>query len=137
MKWNITPSTTLRASAGLGYRSTNVLTDNIGMLATGRASSSPELGDPGPSGAGADRGRQPDADLSGSSSPGDATLSFDYFRTQFFHAVVVDQEYDPETIRVYGSIGPSWTDTYQIDFSWSPVEPARPSLQRSATRTAR
>ena len=36
--------------------------------------------------------------------------------------MVVDQEYDPETIRVYGSSGPSWTDTYQIDFSWSPVE---------------
>ncbi|MDE6374149.1 MAG: TonB-dependent receptor, partial [Alistipes sp.] len=36
VKWNITPTTTLRASAGLGYRSTNVITDNIGMLATGR-----------------------------------------------------------------------------------------------------
>ena len=37
LKWNITPSTTLRASGGLGYRSTNVITDNIGVLATGRA----------------------------------------------------------------------------------------------------
>lgn len=37
LKWNITPSTTLRGSAGLGYRSTNVITDNIGVLATGRA----------------------------------------------------------------------------------------------------
>ena len=121
VKWNITPSTTLRASAGLGYRSTNVLTDNIGMLATGRAIVVPELGD-------LDRLEQA-LTVGGSLTqtfglvePGDATLSFDYFRTQFFHAVVVDQEYDPETIRVYGSSGPSWTDTYQIDFSWSPVE---------------
>ena len=37
IRWNITPSTTLRGSAGLGYRSTNVITDNIGILATGRA----------------------------------------------------------------------------------------------------
>ncbi len=121
VKWNITPSTTLRASAGLGYRSTNVLTDNIGMLATGRAIVVPELGD-------LDRLEQA-LTVGGSLTqtfglvePGDATLSFDYFRTQFFHAVVVDQEYDPETIHVYGSSGPSWTDTYQIDFSWSPVE---------------
>ena len=121
VKWNITPSTTLRASAGLGYRSTNVLTDNIGMLATGRAIVVPELGD-------LDRLEQA-LTVGGSLTqtfglvePGDATLSFDYFRTQFFHAVVVDQEYDPETIRVYGSSGRSWTDTYQIDFSWSPVE---------------
>jgi outer membrane receptor for ferrienterochelin and colicins len=121
VKWNITPSTTLRASAGLGYRSTNVLTDNIGILATGRAIVVPELGD-------LDRLEQA-LTVGGSLTqtfglvkPGDATLSFDYFRTQFFHAVVVDQEYDPETIRVYGSSGPSWTDTYQIDFSWSPVE---------------
>ena len=121
VKWNITPSTTLRASAGLGYRSTNVLTDNIGMLATGRAIVVPELGD-------LDRLEQA-LTVGGSLTqtfglvePGDATLSFDYFRTQFFHAVVVDQEYDSETIRVYGSSGPSWTDTYQIDFSWSPVE---------------
>ena len=36
IKWNITPTTILRGSAGLGYRSTNVITDNIGVLATGR-----------------------------------------------------------------------------------------------------
>ena len=27
-----------------------------------------------------------------------ATLSFDYFRTQFYNSVVADQEYDPEAI---------------------------------------
>ncbi len=35
IRWNITPTTTLRASAGLGYRSTNLFTDNIGILTTG------------------------------------------------------------------------------------------------------
>ncbi|MDE5622898.1 MAG: TonB-dependent receptor, partial [Alistipes sp.] len=37
LRWNITPTTTLRASAGLGYRSTKLVSDYIGMLATGRA----------------------------------------------------------------------------------------------------
>ena len=121
VKWNITSSTALRASAGLGYRSTDVITDNIGMLATGRALIIPEL----------DALNRLEKALTvggsltqtfGLVNPGDATLSFDYFRTQFYNAVVVDQEYDPETIRVYGSTGRSWTDTYQIDFTWTPVE---------------
>ena len=121
VKWNITSSTTLRASAGLGYRSTDVITDNIGMLATGRALVIPEL----------DALNRLEKALTvggsltqtfGLVNPGDATLSLDYFRTQFYNAVVVDQEYDPETIRVYGSTGRSWTDTYQIDFTWTPVE---------------
>ena len=121
VKWNVTPSTTLRASAGLGYRSTNVITDNIGMLATGRELVIPALGD-------LDR-LEKALTLGGSLTqtfglvnPGDATLSFDYFRTQFCNSVVVDQEYDARTIRVYDSDGRSFTDTYQIDFSWTPVE---------------
>ncbi len=121
VKWNVTPSTTLRASAGLGYRSTNVITDNIGMLATGRELVIPALGD-------LDR-LEKALTLGGSLTqtfglvnPGDATLSFDYFRTQFCNSVVVDQEYDAQTIRVYDSNGRSFTDTYQIDFSWTPVE---------------
>ena len=121
VKWNITSSTALRASAGLGYRSTDVITDNIGMLATGRALVIPEL----------DALNRLEKALTvggsltqtfGLVNPGDATLSLDYFRTQFYNAVVVDQEYDPETIRVYSSTGRSWTDTYQIDFTWTPVE---------------
>ena len=52
----------------------------------------------------------------------DATLSFDYFRTQFYNSVVADQEYDPTQIRIYDTDGRSYTDTYQVDFSWSPVE---------------
>ena len=121
VKSNVTPSTTLRASAGLGYRSTNVITDNIGMLATGRELVIPALGD-------LDR-LEKALTLGGSLTqtfglvnPGDATLSFDYFRTQFCNSVVVDQEYDAQTIRVYDSDGRSFTDTYQIDFSWTPVE---------------
>ena len=128
LKWNITPSTTLRASAGLGYRSTNVITDNIGVLATGRKI--------------VFLGSEPGAvdfkrfdrmekaltvggsltqtfSLAGSDN---ATLSFDYFRTQFYNSVVADQEYDPEAIVFYNTDGRSFTDTYQVDFSWTPVE---------------
>ena len=35
---------------------------------------------------------------------------------------MADQEYDPEAIVFYNTDGRSFTDTYQIDFSWTPVE---------------
>lgn len=31
----------------------------------------------------------------------DATLSFDYFRTQFYNSVIADQEYSPNDIYIY------------------------------------
>lgn len=131
LKWNITPSTTLRASAGLGYRSTNLLTDNIGVLATGRAIR-PVVFEGGvpvdvPF---ADIDRMEKALTVGGSltqtfslvKADDATLSIDYFRTQFFNSVVADQEMSADRIVFYNTDGRSFTDTYQVDFSWSPVE---------------
>lgn len=122
LKWDITPSTTLRLSGGLGYRSTNILTDNLGMMATGRKIILPNSFK--------DFDRMEKAWTAGGSltqtftlvKHRDATLSFDYFRTQFKHSVVVDQERDTESIYLYESGHPSYTDTYQIDFSWTPIE---------------
>ncbi|WP_418992157.1 TonB-dependent receptor [Alistipes sp.] len=121
LRWNLTPSTTLRASAGLGYRSTNIITDNIGMLATGRRIEIPDF-------KGFDR-MEKALTVGGSltqsfslAGTDNATLSFDYFRTQFYNAVVADQEMYADRIVLYNSDGRSFTDTYQIDFSWTPVE---------------
>jgi len=123
VKWNITPSTVLRASAGLGYRSTNLITDNIGVLATGRHFVMRD-------GFSKDFDRMEKALTFGGSltqtfglvKPGDATLSFDYFRTQFYNQVVADQEYMPDAVLFYNTDGRSYTDTWQVDFTWSPVE---------------
>ena len=104
IRWNITPSTTLRGSAGLGYRSTNVITDNIGILATGRAivfkdsdfSKFNRL----------EKALTVGGSLTqtfGLVSADDATLSFDYFRTQFYNSVIADQEYNADQILLYNS----------------------------------
>lgn len=131
VKWNITPSTTLRASAGLGYRSTNLLTDNIGVLATGRAIQPVSFVDGLPQVVGFDDIDRMEKALTvggsltqtfGLVKPGDATLSVDFFRSQFYHSVVTDQEMFADRIVFYGTDGRSFTDTYQIDFTWSPVE---------------
>ncbi len=117
IKVDITPSTVLRASAGLGYRRTNLITDNIWMLATNRSIYS-----------------LVDDDIEMALTAGgsltqyfsllgyeNTTLSFDYFRTQFYNTVVADQEYADPHIMLYNTDNRSYTDTYQVDFQWTPT----------------
>ena len=122
IKWNITPRTTLRASAGMCYRRHNLFTDNIWMMTTSRNIT---LGD-------IDNDMETAATFGGSLSQtfrlaGDdqATLSFDYFRTQFLNTMVFDQEFnynEPKNniIKIYNSTDRSFTDNYQLDFNWTP-----------------
>ncbi|MGN0007039.1 MAG: TonB-dependent receptor domain-containing protein [Alistipes sp.] len=123
IKWNITPTTVLRGSVGLGYRPTDVITDNIGILATGRRIVFDN-------GYGRRFDRMEEALTAGGSLSQtistvryrDMTISFDYFRTQLFHSVIADQEFDADYIHVYSTGGRSYTNTYQVDLTWNPVE---------------
>ena len=123
IKWNITPTTVLRGSAGLGFRPTDIITDNIGIMATGRriVFDTPF---------GRDFNRMEKALTAGGSfaqtistvNYRDMTISLDYFRTELFHSVVVDQERDANNIYIYTTDGKSYTNTYQVDLTWNPVE---------------
>ncbi len=123
IRWALTPSTVVRASAGLGYRTSNIVTDNIGILATGRKI----LFDQNTESA---FDAQEKALTYGASlmqtftliRPSDATISFDYFRSNFMNQVLVDQEVNSDSIFIYSSADDSYTDTYQVDFTWSPIE---------------
>ena len=129
IKWSITPRTTLRASAGLGSRRQNLVTDNIWMMTTSREILNLDnLHDD----------MEQALTVGGSISQtfklaGDdmATISFDYFRTQFFNTMVFDQEtanntmifdqkIEDNTIAIYNSHERSFTDNYQVDFNWTP-----------------
>ena len=119
IRWSITPRTTLRASAGMGYRRQNLVTDNIWMMTTSRDIMF----------AGLDNDMEAAATFGGSLSQtfrladdDQATISFDYFRTQFFNTMVFDQETADNSILIYNSKGKSFTDNYQIDFNWTPFK---------------
>ena len=119
IKWNITPTTVLRGSAGLGHRPTDIVTDNIGIMATGRTIN-----------IASDLDRMEHALTAGGSlsqsfstfAPNDLTVSVDYFYTKIFNTVVVDQEESPTTIEIYNSKGRSRTHTAQIDITWTPIQ---------------
>lgn len=123
VKWNITPTTVFRASAGLGYRPTDVITDNIGILATGHQI----YGVPRHY---RDLNRMETALTAGGSltqtistiNHNDMTISFDYFRTQLFHSVIVDQEYIYGATFIYNTNKKSFTNSYQVDLTWTPIE---------------
>ena len=125
IRWDITPSTVLRGSAGLGYRRASIFTDNIWMLATGRKALVKNLTDDIEMALTAGGSLTQYIKWGGYS---DATISFDYFRTQLFNTVLADQELGkvggtPEDeIWIYNTDGRSFTDTYQVDFQWTPVK---------------
>ena len=119
IKWNITPTTVLRGSTGLGHRPTDIVTDNIGILATGRIINISRKLD-----------RMEHALTAGGSlsqsistfAPNDLTISVDYFYTRIFNTVVVDQEGSPWVIDIYNNYGKSRTHTAQIDITWTPIK---------------
>ena len=127
IRWDITPSTVLRGSAGLGYRRASIFTDNIWMLATGRKALVKDLNDDIEMALTAGGSLTQYIKWGGYS---DATISFDYFRTQLYNTVLADQELGskgmpatPEDeIWIYNTDGRSFTDTYQVDFQWTPVK---------------
>ena len=121
IRWSITPRTTLRASAGMGYRRQNLVTDNIWMMTSSRNIKLTDafMRDGNDMEAAATFGgslsqtfRLAQDDM--------ATISFDYFRTQFFNTMVFDQETADNTTLIYNSHDRSFTDNYQIDFNWTP-----------------
>ena len=125
IRWNVTPSTVVRASAGLGYRRASIFTDNIWMMATGRKIITKNLDNDIEQALTAGGSITQTLKLGGYS---DATLSVDYFRTQLYNTVLADQELGAamgtpaDEIWIYNSGDKSFSDTYQVDFQWTPVK---------------
>lgn len=117
LKYAFDPRLVFRALGGRGFRSAYIIPDNMGILSTGRRIDSWR-----------------DLDIEDAWTYGanltaylpfgyeDASLSFDYFRSDFNKQVIVDQEYDLSKISVYNLDGRSFTNTYQIDFNLELIE---------------
>ena len=117
IRWAITPRTTLRASAGMGYRRQNLVTDNIWIMTSSRNIITDNLNDDMERAATFGGSLAQTFPLAGDDQ---ATISIDYFRTQFTNTMVFDQERGDNTTHIYNTDGKSYTDNYQIDFNWTP-----------------
>ncbi len=118
VKYAFTDKLIFRASGGRGFRSPNQISDNLGILSTGRAivlEDNPDIEDAWTYGA--------NFTVYMPVGFNDNTyLSFDYFRTDFNKQLLIDQERDVTKIWLYNLDGRSYTNTYQVDFSTEPVE---------------
>ena len=118
IKYDFADNLIFRASGGKGYRTPNLIADNLGVLSTGRKlmfDSNLDI----------EQAWTYGLNLTGYFSAGygqRSSLSFDYFRSDFTHQVLVDQERDLNYVWFYNLNGPSYTNTFQVDLMMEPVE---------------
>ncbi len=123
-KYSFSDETVLRLTGGRGFRTPQVITDNLGVLSSGRGLAI------------ADNLQAEDAWTFGGNFTQYFRLgerennyfSFDYFRTSFNHKVVYDWDVDMNNVSIYdfndATMGSNraYTDTYQFDLSLEPFE---------------
>ncbi|MCB0760543.1 MAG: TonB-dependent receptor [Flavobacteriales bacterium] len=123
VRYSITENTSLKLAAGRGFRSPNVIMENVGLLASSRTWDI--QGDPNKPGFGLD----PESAWNGGISLvskfklryRDASLAVDFYRTHFENQIIADME-TAGTVKFYNLNGPSWSNSFQTEFSWSPVK---------------
>ncbi len=118
VKYSFTDKLIFRASGGRGYRSPNQISDNLGILSTGRSivlEESPDIEDAWTYGANITQ-------YLPFGFNDNSYISFDYFRSDFNKQLLIDQESNDAIIMLYNLDGKSFTNTYQFDFSTEPFE---------------
>jgi len=113
VKYNLTETTILRASAGIGYRTANIIAENNTMLATSRRLFITE------------EPKQEAATNLGINLTQYFTLlgkelrlSGEVYHTSFQNQVILDFDKDPQAIYVYNLDGRSYSNAYQVEASY-------------------
>ncbi len=116
IRYDITESTTVRVSAGKGYRVPNIIAENTGLLVSARQFE--VLEDIKPEEAwnyGATLTQNFDL------FNNDATFIIEYFRTDFDNQLIVDIDNNPFTALFYNLDGKSYSNSFQVEFSFEPL----------------
>ena len=117
IRYQIDSNTVLRASAGLGYRTANIISENLYLLASQRNFVVTE------------DLKQEKAINYGINLTKDfklfknkAEFSIDVYRTEFVNQVVVDLDKTPTTAYFYNLKGKSYANSYQTQLTFEPVK---------------
>ncbi len=113
LKYNIDENTTLRASAGKGYRSINLFAENLNYLASSRQFviiDKPQYEEAWNYGLNLTR-YFPINDR-------DLRITAEYYRTDFLKQTVVDIDSDVREVRFYNLNGKSYSNNYQIELAY-------------------
>lgn len=118
LRWNITENTTLRASAGRGYRSPRVLTENMSYLASNRVL---QFNGDFDMEQAWNYGLNISQDIAIDENR-KVTLSADFYRTDFVDRVIVDMDQDVHKIVFYNLDGRSYSNSFQADVTVQPLK---------------
>ena len=115
VKYNFTDHIIFRVSAGRGYRSPNIISENIGLLASSKKYNIQSIND---------------LDIEKAWNYGanltfyipmprneTMTVSMDYYRTDFDNQAIVDMEYNRQQIYFYNLHGKSYANAWQMDLN--------------------
>jgi outer membrane receptor protein involved in Fe transport len=117
IRFALNESTTLRASAGMGYRSANIISENLSLLASQRIIDFTE------------NPKQEKALNFGANFSKEfkvfgkkAELDIDVYRTSFINQVILDLDSTPTTAFIYNLNGRSFSNSYQAQLTYEPVK---------------
>jgi len=113
VKYGLDDNTTIRVSAGKGYRSVNLLAENLNYLASSRefiVINNPTF----------EEGWNYGFNLTRyfSISNRELRITADYYRTDFIKQTVVDIDSDVRQVRFYDLNGKSYSNNYQIELAY-------------------
>lgn len=112
-KYNLTNNTTLRASAGKGYRTANIFAENSAILASSRQIIlEEELKVEEAWNYGANISQK--INIWGDKK---MELNVDFYRTDFVNQIVVDVEANSQEVRFYNLRGESYSNSFQAEIS--------------------
>ena len=118
MRYNPDQHTSLRASAGRGYRSVNVLSENLGIVASSRTFFYLEEFD-------IEKAWNYGLNVTRSfhlNGQREANVSLDFYRTDFQNQVVVDIDRDVSGVYFYNLDGRSYSNSFQAEIVIQPLE---------------
>ena len=124
MRYAITEQSVFRASGGRGQRTSSIIAENIGLLASSREIII--VGDSTISGFGL---RPEIAWNYGANftqtfrvSKREAVLSFDFYRTDFVNQVVIDLDHSPQQAWFYNLTGRSFSNSFQAQLDYEVIK---------------
>jgi outer membrane receptor for ferrienterochelin and colicins len=122
-RWSVTDRTSIKISAGTGYRSPNLIMDHVGVLASNRTISIEGGEAEWPFGLRMERATTLGIVIGSKFKLfyRDAAFTVDVYRTDFQDQIVADWE-TPTELRFYNLNGVSWSNSAQAELQWSPVK---------------
>lgn len=121
-RYSLTENSTIKLAIGKGFRTANVMMDNVGMLASNRDIVINGNNKNGLFGLDMEEAWNTGIILSKKMKimHRDASISIDAYRTAFVNQVVMDME-TPGIVEFYNLKGSSYSNSFQLETQWSPI----------------